>query len=189
MHELLRQPDVDLNSAQAASDSAQRLAGRVKDVEIAAEFDEIHERYRLKIMRVMHGNIVTSYLDSDFLDSGDYAQIRKTAQVFDGLIGQGAYVQRGERKQTVSEFKQALEWLLDEAKKGVNIQRYKGLGEMNPSQLWETTMDPQNRRLLRAQIEDSILTDEIFTTLMGDVVEPRRVFIERNALRATNIDI
>jgi len=189
MHALLRQPDVDLSNAQAASGSAQRLASRVKDVEIAAEFDEIHERYRLKIMRMMHGNIVTSYLDSDFLDSGDYEQIRKTAQVFDGLIGQGAHVQRGERKQTVSEFKQALEWLLDEAKKGVNIQRYKGLGEMNPSQLWETTMDPQNRRLLRAQIEDSILTDEIFTTLMGDVVEPRRAFIERNALRATNIDI
>lgn len=189
MHALLRQPDVDLSNAQAANDSAQRLAGRVKDVEIAAEFDEIHERYRLKIMRLTHGNIVTSYLDSDFLDSGDYEQIRKTAQVFDGLIGQGAHVQRGERKQTVGEFKQALEWLLDEAKKGVNIQRYKGLGEMNPSQLWETTMDPQNRRLLRAQIEDSILTDEIFTTLMGDVVEPRRAFIERNALRATNIDI
>ena len=189
MHELLRQPDVDLSNGQTASDSAARLTARVKDVEIVAEYDEVHERYRLKIMRLSHGNIVTSYLDSDFLDSGDYAQIQKTAQVFDGLIGQGAYVQRSERKQSVSEFKQALEWLLDEAKKGVNIQRYKGLGEMNPSQLWETTMDPQNRRLLRAQIEDSILTDEIFTTLMGDVVEPRRAFIERNALRATNIDI
>ena len=189
MHALLRQPDIDLSNAESASASAQRLASRVKDVEIAAELDEIHERYRLKIMRTMHGNIVTSYLDSDFLDSGDYEQIRKTAQVFDGLIGRGAHVLRGERKQTVSEFKQALEWLLDEAKKGVNIQRYKGLGEMNPSQLWETTMDPQNRRLLRAQIEDSILTDEIFTTLLGDVVEPRRAFIERNALRATNIDI
>ncbi|MBP6057595.1 MAG: DNA topoisomerase (ATP-hydrolyzing) subunit B [Nitrosomonas sp.] len=189
MHALLRKPDVDLSNGQAAADSAARLAARVKDVEIAAEYDDLHERYRLKIMRLSHGNVLTSYLDNDFLDSGDYAQIQKTAQVFEGLLSQGAYIQRGERKQTAGEFKHALEWLLEEAKKGLNVQRYKGLGEMNPSQLWETTMDPQNRRLLRAQIEDSILTDEIFTTLMGDVVEPRRAFIERNALRATNIDI
>lgn len=189
MHALLRQPDVDLSNGQAAADSAVRLAGRVKDVEIVAEYDDLHERYRLKIMRMSHGNVLTSYLDSDFLESGDYAQIQKTAQVFDGLLSQDAYIQRNERKQTVSEFKHALEWLLEEAKKGLNVQRYKGLGEMNPSQLWETTMDPENRRLLRAQIEDSILTDEIFTTLMGDVVEPRRAFIEKNALRATNIDI
>ncbi|MGV8712017.1 MAG: DNA topoisomerase (ATP-hydrolyzing) subunit B [Nitrosomonas sp.] len=189
MHTLLRQPDVDLSSEQATIDSAARLSARTKDVEIAAEFDELHERYRLKIVRMSHGNQMISHLDSDFVESGDYAQIQKTAQVFDGLIGSGAYIQRGERKHAISEFKQALEWLLEEAKKGLNVQRYKGLGEMNPSQLWETTMDPQNRRLLRAQIEDSILTDEIFTTLMGDVVEPRRAFIERNALRATNIDI
>ncbi|MBK7490558.1 MAG: DNA topoisomerase (ATP-hydrolyzing) subunit B [Nitrosomonas sp.] len=189
MHALLRKPDVDLSSGQAAADSASRLAARVKDVEIAAEYDDLHERYRLKIMRLSHGNVLTSYLDNDFLDSGDYAQIQKTALVFDGLLSQGAYIQRGERKQAAGEFKHALEWLLEEAKKGLNVQRYKGLGEMNPSQLWETTMDPQNRRLLRAQIEDSILTDEIFTTLMGDVVEPRRAFIEKNALRATNIDI
>ena len=189
MHALLRQPDVDLSSKQATEDSASRVAARVKDIKIVAEYDEIHERYRLKIMRMSHGNVLTSYLDNDFLESGDYAQIQKTAQVFEGLLSQGAYIQRGERKQIVAEFKLALEWLLEEAKKGLNVQRYKGLGEMNPSQLWETTMDPANRRLLRAQIEDSILTDEIFTTLMGDVVEPRRAFIEKNALRATNIDI
>ncbi len=189
MHALLRQPDVDLHNEQTAIDSASRLAARVKDVEIVAEYDDVHERYRLKIMRMSHGNVLTSYLDNDFVESGDYAQIQKTAQVFEGLLSQGAYIRRGERKQVVSEFKYALEWLLEEAKKGLNVQRYKGLGEMNPSQLWETTMDPENRRLLRAQIEDSILTDEIFTTLMGDVVEPRRAFIEKNALRATNIDI
>jgi DNA gyrase subunit B len=189
MHALLRIPDVDLSSEQAAIDSADRLTSRIKDIKVVAEYDELHERYRLKIMRMSHGNVMTSYLDNDFLDSGDYVQIQKTAQVFEGLLGQGAYVQRGEKKQSINEFKHALEWLLEEAKKGVNVQRYKGLGEMNPSQLWETTMDPENRRLLRAQIEDSILTDEIFTTLMGDVVEPRRAFIEKNALRATNIDI
>ncbi len=189
MYALLRQPDVDLSNERAAIGSASQLTARVKDVEIVAEYDDVHERFRLKIMRLSHGNMLTSYLDNDFLESGDYAQIQKTAQVFEGLLRQGATVQRGERKQNIREFKQALEWLLEEAKKGINVQRYKGLGEMNPGQLWETTMDPQNRRLLRAQIEDSILTDEIFTTLMGDVVEPRRAFIEKNALRATNIDI
>lgn len=189
MHALLRQPDVDLSSEQTAHDSAAKLATRVKDVQIVAEFDQIHERFRLKIMRMSHGNILTSYLDNDFLESADYAQIQKTAQLFQGLFGQGAYIQRGERKQAVHEFKPALEWLLEEVKKSINVQRYKGLGEMNPEQLWETTMDPQNRRLLRAQIDDSILTDEIFTTLMGDVVEPRRAFIEKNALRAVNIDV
>jgi DNA gyrase subunit B len=189
MHALLRQPDVDLSDEQAAIDSAVRLATHVKDVEIVAEYDDVHERFCLKIMRLSHGNVLTSYLDNDFLESGDYVQIQKTAQLFEGLLRQGAAIQRGERKQNIREFKQALEWLLEEAKKGINVQRYKGLGEMNPEQLWETTMDPQNRRLLRAQIEDSILTDEIFTTLMGDVVEPRRAFIEKNALRATNIDI
>ncbi len=189
MYALLRQPDVDLSSEQAAIDSAARLAARARDIEIVAEFDDVHERYRLKIMRMSHGNVMISHLDNDFVESGDYLQIQKTAQVFEGLLSPDAFIQRGERKQSVREFKQALEWLLEEAKKGLNVQRYKGLGEMNPSQLWETTMDPQNRRLLRAQIEDSILTDEIFTTLMGDVVEPRRAFIEKNALRATNIDI
>lgn len=189
MHALLRQPDIDLSSEQAANDSAAKLAERVKDVQIVAEFDSIHERHRLKIMRMSHGNVLTSYLDSDFLESTDYDQIQKTSELFQGLFGQGAYIQRGERKQAIHEFKPALEWLLDEVKKTVNVQRYKGLGEMNPEQLWETTMDPQNRRLLRAQIDDSILTDEIFTTLMGDVVEPRRAFIEKNALRATNIDV
>ncbi|GKS68019.1 DNA gyrase subunit B [Nitrosomonas sp. PY1] len=189
MHALLRQPDVNLSSEQTANDSAVKLAARVKDVQIVAEFDQVHERFRLKIMRMSHGNILTSYLDNDFLESADYAQIQKTAQLFQGLFGQGAYIQRGERKQAVYEFKPALEWLLEEVKKSINVQRYKGLGEMNPEQLWETTMDPQNRRLLRAQIDDSILTDEIFTTLMGDVVEPRRAFIEKNALRAVNIDV
>ncbi len=189
MYALLHHPEIDLSTEDKAVSSADSLTSFVRDAQITAVYDEVNERYRLKIDRLSHGNLHTSYLDQDFLYSGDYAQIKKTYQVFDGLFKTGAYIKKGEKKHAADNFKQALEWLLEEAKKGLNIQRYKGLGEMNPDQLWETTMDPVNRRLLRAQIEDSIQTDEIFTTLMGDVVEPRRAFIENNALRATNIDV
>ncbi len=189
LYALLKQPDIDLSNEMSALDSATKLTSLLHDVEIVAEFDDVFEHFRLKITRVYHGNVQISYLDQDFLQSSDFSQIKKTAQVLSGLIDDHAVVKRGEEKQSVSEFKEALDWLLEEAKKGVNIQRYKGLGEMNPEQLWETTMDPVNRCLLRAQIEDSILTDEIFTTLMGDIVEPRREFIEKNALRVTNLDV
>ncbi|HTJ55596.1 MAG TPA: DNA topoisomerase (ATP-hydrolyzing) subunit B [Nitrosospira sp.] len=189
MHALLRHPDVDLSSESGAAESAARLAAHVATVKVEPEYDAAAEEFRLKITRMHHGNVRASYLDQDFLDSGDYTQIRKTAEVLDGLIGPGAYIKRGDQKQLVSNFKQALDWLLEEVKKGVSTQRYKGLGEMNPIQLWETTMDPKTRRLLRAQIEDSIAADEIFTTLMGDVVEPRRAFIENNALGVRNLDV
>jgi DNA gyrase subunit B len=189
MHALLRQPDIDLSSEMAAAQSAARLAAHVATVKIDPEYGAETESFRLKITRIHHGNVRTTYLDQDFLDSGDYTQIKQTAQVLDSLIGPDAYVKRGDQKQAVGEFKQALDWLLQEVKKGVSTQRYKGLGEMNPAQLWETTMDPKTRRLLRAQIEDSIAADEIFTTLMGDVVEPRRAFIENNALGVRNLDV
>jgi DNA gyrase subunit B len=189
MHALLHHPDLDLSSAESAAKSAAKLEARVAGVKIVPEYDAAAEEFRLKIVRLHHGNTRASYLDRDFLQSGDYAQIKQTAQVLDGLLAEDAYVKRGEQKQVVRDFKQALDWLLSEVKKGLGTQRYKGLGEMNPAQLWETTMDPKSRRLLRAQIEDSIAADEIFTTLMGDVVEPRRAFIEGNALGVRNLDV
>jgi DNA gyrase subunit B len=189
MHALLRNPAVDLSGEARAAESAARLAAQVKGVSVTPEYDVAKEAFRLKISRMHHGNARASYLDQDFLESGDYEQIRQTAQVLDGLMGPSAYIRRGEQKQAVSDFKPALDWLLQEVKKGIGTQRYKGLGEMNPAQLWETTMDPKSRRLLRAQIEDSIAADEIFTTLMGDVVEPRRAFIENNALGVRNLDV
>ena len=188
---LLRDPAISLTDAEAAQHSAQRLMAMCPLAGLAIEphYDQKNETYVLAIKRMQHGNLRVGYLDSDFLGSGDYAQIKQTAQVLQGLLAPGAFIKRGDHDHRVSEFKDALDWLLDEVKKGVAIQRYKGLGEMNPEQLWETTMDPKSRRLLRTQIEDAITADEIFTTLMGDLVEPRRVFIETNALGVRNLDV
>jgi DNA gyrase subunit B len=137
-----------------------------------------------------HGIVASEQqFTQEFFTSGEYARISELGKQLDGLLGEGAYVRRGEKQQEVSTFKQALDWLLDEAKRGQHIQRYKGLGEMNPEQLWETTMNPDTRRLLQVQIEDAVGSDDIFTTLMGDQVEPRRDFIEQNALAVTNLDV
>lgn len=158
-------------------------------IELQLLRDEKNDGHLVKIIRKLHGNVLVTVLDQNFLDSGDYAELKKTGSLLGGLLRQGAHVKRGETVKPVAEFGEALDWLLAEVKKGMNIQRYKGLGEMNPEQLWETTMDPTVRRLLKVRIEDVMGADDVFTTLMGDEVEPRRQFIEGNALIARNIDV
>ena len=188
-HALLTLPTLSLDDLKQAQSSAKQLeAACGGSIKVMVETDETGE-HRLRLEKLYHGNYSISYMDKDFLKGSDYVQIRQAADVLNGLITPGAYIARGEQKRAISSFKQAIDWLLEEAKRGVNIQRYKGLGEMNPSQLWETTMDVKNRILLRVRIEDVITADEIFTTLMGDVVEPRRAFIEKNALGAKNLDV
>jgi hypothetical protein len=159
------------------------------EVKVEARYDAATEVRRIIIVRTHHGTPHASAIDADFLASGDAAQIRAAADVLQDLVHPGAVVKRGEKQQAVKSFKEALDWLLGEARGSVAIQRYKGLGEMNPGQLWETTMDPAVRRLLRVQIEDAITSDNIFSTLMGELVEPRRDFIETNALGVRNLDV
>ena len=177
---------LDLRDAETARASAERLQRVLADKEmlVTPRFDEKHERHRLLIERSVHGNSRKCVIDEHFVLSGDYQQLLSTAQLLEGLIGSGALVSRGEKRQGVKDFGEVMAWLLQEVEKNAALQRYKGLGEMNPEQLWETTMDPTKRRLLRVQIEDGIAADEIFSKLMGDDVEPRRAFIESNALIA-----
>ncbi len=181
---------LDVSNEATAQASAASLSKLVKNgIQIRARYDDAHERWQLRIEKMHHGNLKVSVIDDDLLLSGDWTQLMKTADMLSGLFGSGGFVQRGEKKAPVIGFAPAMNWLLAEVERTVSKQRYKGLGEMNPGQLWETTMDPKVRRLLKVQIEDAIGADEIFTTLMGELVEPRRNFIESNALAARNIDV
>ena len=150
---------------------------------------EVEGEFVLRIGFRQHGIVNEKTIDMDFFETAEYLRITELGRDIVGLIGEGAYVQRGEQRHDVASFKDAIGWLMEQAKRGQNIQRYKGLGEMNPDQLWDTTINPETRRLLQVRIEDAVAADEIFTTLMGDQVEPRREFIERNALSASNIDV
>ena len=151
--------------------------------------DEDGEGVRIGITKVQHGVGATRYLPKEFFDTKEYGHIMALAGKLSGLLGESAYAQRGERRSAVESFPEAVDWLMNEARRGQSIQRYKGLGEMNPDQLWDTTVNPETRRLMQVKIEDAVKADEIFTTLMGDQVEPRREFIEKNALTVENLDV
>jgi DNA gyrase subunit B len=187
---------IDLDTLQNAEQSAKALQGWMdqsgEKAEVAAAFDARTDKHVVSITRRIHGNARSTLITADFVHGADYAALREAAQTFDGLMVEGATVGRGEgekaKSEKVADFRAAMVWLLQQAENAVSRQRYKGLGEMNPEQLWETTMDPNVRRLLRVRIEDAIEADRVFTMLMGDDVEPRRDFIETNALRAANID-
>ena len=187
--------ELDLDSDQAAKNSAEKLQAVLDPsvLSVFAQFDEKTDKHCVRVHRRHHGNVRVTTIDADFVHGADYPLLNRAALTFRGLISEGAEIQRGDedklKVQAIHSFREAMQWLREQAERSISKQRYKGLGEMNPQQLWETTMDPTVRRLLRVQIEDAIAADQIFTTLMGDDVEPRRHFIEDNALKASNIDV
>jgi DNA gyrase subunit B len=147
------------------------------------EFDEV------QLTKTTHGVTEDVRISPEFFKGPEYRLIGRLADALFGLVQKGAMVVRGKSEQEVESFQAAYDWLMAESRKGRTIQRFKGLGEMNPDQLWETTVNPETRRLLQVTIEDAVAADQIFTTLMGDEVEPRREFIERNALDVSNLDV
>ncbi len=168
--------------------NASQPAGERYELELRSDPD--HEVFSILVRRLTHGILAgEQQLPGEFFASAEYGRMVALGEKLDGLLGDDAYVQRGDKTQPVSSFREVMNWLMSEAKRGQHIQRYKGLGEMNPEQLWETTMNPESRRLLQVRIEDAVAADEIFTTLMGDQVEPRREFIEHNALMVSNLDV
>jgi DNA gyrase subunit B len=192
---------LDLDTTESAEKSAVALQAKLRELnttgvpaEVASEFDVRTDKPLLRISRRHHGNIKSSMITQDFVHGADYGALAEAANTFRNLLSEeGAVVKRGEgdrqKEEKVADFRVAMKWLIGQAEHATSRQRYKGLGEMNPEQLWETTMDPTVRRLLRVQIDDAIEADRVFTMLMGDEVEPRREFIEQNALRASNIDV
>jgi len=187
----------DLQSAEAMGAWSERLQARLEQEgegggrRHAVRVTEDTERnlYLPTVDIVAHGVSSSYTVSHEFFESAEYRAICQLGEKMQDLLEEGAYIQRGEKQQPVSSFPEALAWLMNESRRGYSIQRYKGLGEMNPEQLWETTMNPETRRMLQVTVEDAIAADQIFTTLMGDQVEPRREFIESNALSVENLDV
>jgi DNA gyrase subunit B len=169
--------------------SLQQVGSKTEQYKVDVQELPEHGLFIPRITVTQHGMDNYIPMNAEFFYSKDYKELVGLGSKLASLVEEGAYIKRADKTLPVENFEQALDWLMDEAKKGQAIQRYKGLGEMNPEQLWETTMDPTVRRMLQVSIEDAVAADAIFTTLMGDNVEPRRDFIESNALDAENIDI
>jgi DNA gyrase subunit B len=184
---------INLDTTENAEAAAAAMQAALHQAEVHSEYDARTDKLLLRISRKQHGNTRSSIINADFIHGADYAVLANSGITFRGLLGENALVRKGDgeraKESKVNDFRAAMAWLMAQAENSVGRQRYKGLGEMNPSQLWETTMDPTVRRLLRVQIDDAIEADRVFTMLMGDEVEPRREFIEQNALRAANIDV
>ena len=199
VHELLYISRITTEQCQDAATVeawTQKLVDQLNAKEVgASQYNfEVEQHAELgihlpKIVVRTHGVTYEYALSADLLNSKEYGKLADLSEALDGLIEEGAYIKRGERTQPVSSFVDALDWLIKESRRGLSLQRYKGLGEMNPDQLWETTMDPETRRMMQVTIEDAVGADQLFTTLMGDQVEPRRHFIEENALKVANLDV
>lgn len=199
VHELVYVPRLTAEMCQTEAEVeawGNRLVSQLKEKEVgASQYSlevERHEELNVSLAKIVirtHGVTHEYVIGLDLLATKEYDKLATLSEALDGLIEDGAYVKRGERTLQVSDFAQALEWLRKESRRGLSLQRYKGLGEMNPDQLWETTMDPETRRMMQVRIEDAVGADQLFTTLMGDQVEPRRNFIEDNALKVANLDV